>query len=243
MTNGQIRDLCMALLHAEMEGEVVEILRKAGFWDDQAAWRYYGDVENNWGQSGNQQSLAEAALAEKLVNSVDARLINECFVHGIDPKDMAKAPRSITQAVSRFFEGAEPGKKQTSGLIENWTDDRIREVARGITLTATGTRPTLNLTVSDIGEGQSPRRLPNTILSLNRANKMYIPFVQGQFNQGGTGALRFCGTRNLQLVIRGSLPYWDARGRAPFRVWPVRARRVAAPLHSRPERGARWRGC
>jgi hypothetical protein len=201
MTNGQIRDLCMALLHAEMEAEVVEILKKAGFWDNQAAWRYYGDVENNWGQSGNQQSLAEAALAEKLVNSVDARLINECFVHGIDPKDMAKAPRSITQAVSRFFEGAEPGKKQTSGLIENWTDDRIREVARGITLTATGTRPTLNLTVSDVGEGQSPRRLPNTILSLNRANKMYIPFVQGQFNQGGTGALRFCGTRNLQLVI------------------------------------------
>ena len=201
MTNGQIRDLCMALLHAETEAEVIEVLKKAGYWDNSAAWRYYGDVENNWGQSGNQQSLAEAALAEKLVNSVDARLINECLVRGIDPKDSAKAPRSITQAVARFFEGMEPGKKQTSGLIENWTDDRIREVAQGITLTATGARPMLNLTISDIGEGQSPRRLPNTILSLNRANKMYIPFVQGQFNQGGTGALRFCGTRNLQLVI------------------------------------------
>ena len=30
---------------------------------------------------------------------------------------------------------------------------------------------------------------------------MYVPFVQGQFNQGGTGALRFCGKDNLQLVI------------------------------------------
>ncbi len=30
---------------------------------------------------------------------------------------------------------------------------------------------------------------------------MYITFVQGQFNQGGAGALRFCGQRNLQLVI------------------------------------------
>ena len=109
-------------------------------------------------------------------------------------------PVQITEAVARFFEG-EAGKKQTSGLIENWTDDRICEVAQGITLAATGTRPTLNLTIADVGEGQSPRRLPNTILSLNRANKMYIPFVQGQFNQGGTGALRFCGTRNLQLVI------------------------------------------
>jgi hypothetical protein len=35
--------------------------------------------------------------------------------------------------------------------------------------------------------------MPETILSLARSNKMYIPFVQGQFNQGGTGALRFCG--------------------------------------------------
>jgi hypothetical protein len=201
MTNGQIRDLCMALLHAEAEAEVIEVLKKAAYWGNLAVWRYYGDVENNWGQSGNQQSLAEAALAEKIVNSVDARLINECLVRGINPKDTANAPRSITAAVARFFEGAEPGKKQTSGLIENWTDDRIREVAQGITLTATGTRPTLNLTISDVGEGQSPRRLPNTILSLNRANKMYIPFVQGQFNQGGTGALRFCGVRNLQLVI------------------------------------------
>ena len=50
-------------------------------------------------------------------------------------------------------------------------------------------------------EKATPRRLPLTILSLNRSNKMYVPFVQGQFNQGGTGALRFCGHRNLQLVI------------------------------------------
>ena len=199
MTNGQIRDLCIALLHAETEDEVIELLKKAGYWDRPELWRHYGDLENNWGQGGNQQSFAEAALAEKLVNSVDARLINECLVRGINPRDKEKAPQTITDAVAMFFE--EPGKKQTSGLLENWTDDRIRAVAQGISLTATGSRPTLNLTISDIGEGQTPRRLPNTILSLSRSNKNYIPFVQGQFNQGGAGALRFCGQRNLQLVV------------------------------------------
>jgi hypothetical protein len=198
MTNGQIRDLCIALLHADSEDAAIGLLKDAGYWDKPELWRHYGDLENNWGTGGNQQSLAEAALAEKLVNSVDARLINECLVRNIDPKSK-QAPQSIPEAVATFFE--EPGKKQTSGLIENWTDERIRNVAQGITLTATGTRPTLNLTVSDVGEGQSPRRLPNTILSLSRSNKMYIQFVQGQFNQGGTGALRFCGQRNLQLVI------------------------------------------
>jgi hypothetical protein len=200
MNNGQIKDLCLRLLQADTEGEVVGILKEAGYWDDLKVWRYYGDVENNWGQGGNQQSLAEAGLAEKIVNSVDARLINECLIRGIDPKS-ERAPRSIRQAVARFFDASEGKKAATGGYIEDWGDDKIREVAQGITLCATGTRPTLNLVISDCGEGQTPRRLPLTILSLNRSNKMYIPFVQGQFNQGGTGALRFCGRRNLQLVI------------------------------------------
>ncbi|MCC7050107.1 MAG: hypothetical protein IT562_25615 [Alphaproteobacteria bacterium] len=200
MNNGQTRDLCVSLLNAETEEEAVGALRKAGYWDNPTVWRYYGDVENNWGQGGNQQSLAEAALVEKIVNSVDARLINECLERGIDPKG-ADAPKNIREAVSRFFEGGTGKKISTGGFVEDWTDEKIRDVAQGITLCSTGTRPILNLTISDCGEGQTPRKLPVTILSLSRSNKMYIPFVQGQFNQGGTGALRFCGTNNIQLVI------------------------------------------
>jgi hypothetical protein len=104
MNNGQTRDTCIGLLHAETEAEVIELLKKAGLWEDQHLWRHYGDVENNWGQGGNQQSLAEAALVEKIINSVDARLINECLEHGIDPKGQS-APKTIREAVSRFFEG------------------------------------------------------------------------------------------------------------------------------------------
>jgi hypothetical protein len=200
MTNGQIRDLCIALLHAESEEEVIGLLRKAGYWDQPALWRHYGDLENNWGQGGNQQSLAEAALVEKIVNSVDARLINECLERGIDPKGL-DAPKSIREAVARFFEGGTGKKTDSGGFIEDWFEERIREVAQGITLCGTGTRPIMNLTISDCGEGQTPRKIPLTIMSLSKSNKMYIPFVQGQFNQGGTGALRFCGTHNLQLVI------------------------------------------
>ena len=40
---------------------------------------------------------------EKLVNSVDARLMNECLVLGIDPEGPS-APRTIREAVARFFE-------------------------------------------------------------------------------------------------------------------------------------------
>ena len=201
MNSGDCRRLCENLLRAESEDAVIDLLREAGYWDRPELWRHYGDVENNWGQSGNQQSLAEAALAEKIVNSVDARLINECRVRGIDPAG-PDAPRSIRSAVARFFDSSTSDKLATGGLVEDWSTEKTRQIAEDITFCATGTRPSgLNISIADHGEGQSASRLPDTILSLNKSNKMYIHFVQRQFNQGGTGALRFCGTHNLQLVV------------------------------------------
>ena len=195
------KKLCATLLHADSESEIITLLKKHGYWDKPSFWRHYGDVENNWGQSANQQSLPEAALAEKIVNSVDARLINECRMRGIDPES-AEAPKKIRAAVARFFEDSTGEKIATGGYIEDWGAQKTRKIADGITLTATGTRPQgLNIAISDCGEGQSPDKLPITILSLSKSNKQYIPFVQGQFNQGGTGALRFCGKDNLQFVI------------------------------------------
>ena len=195
------QELCLDLMLADSEADVISLLKAKGYWEKPELWRHYGDVENNWGQSGNQQSLAEAALAEKIVNSVDARLINECLMRGIDPVG-TKAPGSIREAVARFFEDVTGDSIATGGLIEDWGDQKTREIAEGITFCATGVRPEqLNITVADTGEGQTPDRLPETILSLSKSNKMYVPFVQGQFNQGGTGALRFCGKQNLQLVV------------------------------------------
>lgn len=193
------RALCEALLRADTEEAVIDLLTEQGYWTDASAWRHYGDVENNWGQSGNQQSLAEAALAEKLVNSVDATLIGKCREAGVDPEG-PHAPRSVRAAVSKFYDlGSD--KVASGGKILDWTSEKRREVAVTITLTATGSAQQMSLTISDMGEGQTPDRVPETILSLNRSNKTRIMFVQGQFNQGGTGALRFAGKNNLQLVI------------------------------------------
>jgi hypothetical protein len=55
--------------------------------------------------------------------------------------------------------------------------------------------------VYDQGEGQTPQRMPDTLLSLTKSNKLRIPFVQGKFNMGGTGVLPFCGKNNFQLII------------------------------------------
>ena len=172
-----------------------------GLWDREDYWRHYGDIENNWGLTGNQQALAEAALAEKIVNSIDARLINECLMQDIDPSG-PKAPNSMQLAVAQFFDDDFSGRIETGNRIESWGREKILEVASGITFCATGARSDiLNITIADSGEGQTPDKFPKTILSLSGSNKIRIPFVQGQFNQGGTGAFRFCGKRNLQLVV------------------------------------------
>jgi len=203
MSNDANAKFAMNLLRADTESEVIALLKTAGYWDDERVWRDYGDTETNYATIGNQQSRPEAALVEKVVNCVDARLLAECYKRGIDPQSAA-APQSITDAVARFFEqGTRPAGQ--GGRIKDWPQDRQREEARNITLAVTGAKPKSGtnacITIVDRGEGQLPSRVPDTFLSINRGNKLRIPFVQGKFNMGGTGALKFCGKENLQLLI------------------------------------------
>ena len=192
------RDLCIALMRADSEYEVIQFLKKAGYWDNTAAWRRLGDEEYNYSTVGNQQSRAEQAIVEKLINSVDAKLMAAARIDGCLPKtgiepQSPETPRSIQEARMRFF---------------GWQLKDSEQLSRGITVAATapGTpsqgynRPCF--TIVDDGEGQTPKRMPHTILSLLKGNKDKIKFAQGKFNMGGTGVLEFCGMEhNLQLVI------------------------------------------
>lgn len=200
MNNEQIKELCLSLIKADTEDEVIKLLTDAGYWKDQRVWRFYSDYENNYNTIGNQQSRPEAALVEKLVNAVDARLMNECLVRGIDPQGPS-APQTIQEAVARFFEEDANPERATAGLIREWGDSKRAEVAKGITLAATGTRSSPCFTISDCGEGQTPEMIPETFVSLTKSNKLRIPFVQGKFNMGGTGVLKFCGRHGLQLIV------------------------------------------
>ncbi|MGB6673920.1 MAG: hypothetical protein WBE34_15930, partial [Candidatus Nitrosopolaris sp.] len=98
------------------------------------------------------------------------------------------------------------------GRLENVSSKRRGELAQKIHLIATG-RKDKNpcYTIVDMGEGQTPSMIPQTILSLPgkaEANKAKINFVQGLFNMGGTGVLRFCGRYSYcQLVISRSSPF------------------------------------
>src|SRR4030043_494378 len=98
MTNDEAKILCLALLRADSEGQVTKLLSERGFWEKEEYWRYYGDEEDNFSTTGNQQSRPEAALVEKVVNAVDAVLMGACWLNGMSPESVA-APKSIYEAV------------------------------------------------------------------------------------------------------------------------------------------------
>jgi len=193
-----LKDLCIDLAKSESEKEVIDILKKWGYWDDPTAWRYYGDNENNFAVIGNQQSAPDSALVEKIINSVDAVLMRECLRRGIEPESK-DAPLTIEDTLEKFF-------NIKHGMLTNLLPRERRGLAENILLVATGKKSNPNYQIIDKGEGQTPKKIPETFLSLTKSNKLRIPFVQGKFNMGGTGALQFCGKHNLQLIISKRAP-------------------------------------
>lgn len=211
MTN---KELAIALATCEKEKDVIKILKDEGYWDNETCWKPYGGQLNNFSTVGNQQSAADAALVEKVVNSIDAILEKECLLRGIS-LDSTDAPASMNDAMSSFF-GIRDGK------LSNITQAERRSMAFDIIVAATGQiRGEENITIVDKGEGQSPDSLPNTIFSIGANNKLRVPFVQGKFNMGGTGALRFCGDNSLQLVITKRCPDLPQDNDASFDEWGV----------------------
>lgn len=194
MKNEEIKKLALSLAKVDTEKEVVSILKKSGFWDDDSVWREYGDNPINYSTIGNQQSSPDNALVEKLVNSVDAVLMKECLRNGVKPNSQ-EAPQSIAEAQKQFF-GIYNGKLSS-------IDERKRtSLSENILLVATGSKTNPSLSIIDKGEGQTPIRIPETLLSLTKDNKIKIPFVQGKFGMGGSGVLRFCSSEHkLQLII------------------------------------------
>ena len=207
------RRLFLKLLVADSEDDVFEILKSVELWEDPALWRPIGDNTNNRAIIGNQQEDAVSALAEKITNSVDAILINRCWESGYSPSSPL-APKSMRQALARFFLNVED---ENAGMSRYWGTDRLpsrtelEAVTKHIWFSVTGSEKTPSITIADTGEGQTPDNFPKTFMALvgyknsegrTESQKANIPFVQGQFNMGGSGVYPFSSKlHGFQLLV------------------------------------------
>lgn len=212
MNEEETKKLCLELIRSESEAGAIQLLERAHLWQSSDAWQWYGGNENNFSTIGNQQSSPDTALVEKLINSVDAVLMREVLRAGIEPES-SRAPHSIQDALEKFF-------GLYRGRLSSIDANKRSEIAENILLVATGDKKHPSYAVIDKGEGQSPARIPHTFLSLNKSNKLKIPFVQGKFNMGSTGALQFCSPKhNLQLLVSKRDPLLPGNHDATAKYW------------------------
>lgn len=181
------------ILSASNSEEIEAIIKSEDFFQ-RVEWVPYGNNANNAGQIDQMQE-PENALVEKISNSIDSILMRKCLEEGIDPRDKERAPKSMPEAINRYFGGKDKIREKRS------------EIAKELLwLTAEGKRERPTITVIDKGEGQTPENIKETILSLNKEIKEKIRFVYGTYNKGGASALGFAGPNKydfnyLQLVV------------------------------------------
>jgi hypothetical protein len=195
------RELFIHLFQQNSEEDLVNEL--ANIKGDVISWLPLGGNENNYGVIENQQASPIAALIEKITNSIDATLMRRCLEEGLNPKSN-QAPQTMEQAIERFF----------ATKYKQWHLTGVRRTqAESIQIIASGSKQKPCLLIYDDGEGQHPQHFESTFLSLLKGNKNDIPFVQGKYNMGGTGAIVFCGKNRFQLI--GSRRY-DKTGNFGF---------------------------
>ncbi len=204
MMSNDLKNLCLSLVQADHEDDVIQILDNHGYSiSNRDVWVPLGDNPGNFSTVGNQQENASAAIVEKLINSIDAVLVSECYRVGVDPES-SQAPDTMQDAVEQFL-----GVKD--GRIDYLSTKEQTELADKIHFVASGDKSSPCYSIIDQGEGQTPDQFPNSFLSTTQSSpKARISFVQGKFNAGSTGSLQFCGKQNMQLIISRSQQYAPA---------------------------------
>ena len=189
------QEMFTKLLVTTSSEEVATLITEDEFFKEgNCSWIPYGGRENNAGQVEGQMKSSSNALVEKLTNSIDAILMRRCYeVEGAAPdsKD-PKLPKSLSEAITKYFGGEEVVNRKRS----EWAKQHLVVLAEG-----DKKHPTL--TIIDRGEGQTPERIQKSIVHLSGSIKSNVDFVFGKYHQGGSAAVRFCGSKAkcYQLVL------------------------------------------
>lgn len=195
------KGVCLRLLAAKSEAEVQAIINSVPEMRDGENWKPLDGRETNFNVTSNQASDGGKALTELMTNMVDAVLMKHAFDKGVDPKGK-DAPKTMYEAVDVLVKNLRGGKLINLDSRDQWLRDFAQKnLVIGITGAKKKDEGLPCYTFVDNGEGQRAEDFEDTFLSLSAGNKKSIPFVQGKYNMGSSGVLRYCGRRWFKLIL------------------------------------------
>ena len=216
------KNICLALLRAESEADVQAIIDATPEMADPGNWALLDNRETNFNVVSNQASDGGKALTELMTNMVDAVLTRHAYQKDIDPRGKtAPTPQNMYDAVRTLVAPSlHGGKLSALDPKDPWLKDfAIKNLVIGVTGSRRQADGLPCYTFIDNGEGQCAEDFTNTFLSLSAGNKKSIPFVQGKYNMGSSGVLRYCGERWFKLIVSRR---YD--GKAPW-AWTIMRQR------------------
>ena len=133
-------------------------------------------------------------IAERLVNGMEA-IIELARLRELLANTSAPVPSNPREAVLRYF--GLPRLDAVERMDEDERKavrDRIDKIRRDLTVHLDHDRRTKDfaVTIRDVGMGQSPSRVHETLLSLGQSDKPDKPYLIGVFGQGGSSAFSAC---------------------------------------------------
>lgn len=164
--------------NAEQVEKVIQTLENQG-----GEWRLVGD-RNNYATI-QMPSLPGAALIERITNAIDASL----DLVAQSKKLLATESSSPRDFVEKVF--GVKGGYLTSLESKTEREKLVEEAGIAISLRDSDSVFTPTIDIRDHGIGMSREEFPDTILSLNKNNKIKKFYLMGRFGQGGSGTLRF----------------------------------------------------
>lgn len=180
-------------------------------------WRLVGDRANY--PTIHMASIPISSVVERLTNAIDAQLEAVALSSPRIVED-CRSPRRLVE--KRY--GIEGGYLTSIGRARSGRERLVEETGVRITMRDGDAQDTPTIDVTDKGIGVARDEFPETLLSLNRDNKISKWYLMGRFGQGGSTTYRF--SEYTVMISRRRLSRNDLDSHVSFTIVKYREARV-----------------
>lgn len=179
----ELRQVFLNLLNATKRAELKEIVRTLAEKCN-GTWRLVGDRENY--PTVHMASSPVSSIVERVTNAIDAQL-EAIALYSPKMVEDCGSPRKL---VERRYQ-IEGGYLTSLGDVRNKREHLVEEAGISITSRDGDAEDTPTMDILDAGIGVAKDEFPDTLLSLNKSNKISKWYLMGRFGQGGSATYRF----------------------------------------------------